>query len=445
MTLQSLTDFQFGSFLIVSSTVVQKNVMGLAEALSRHFEVDRKRKIRIHAVLKTNGYETDLAMAAYAIERFGTVDALCVATVTEAEKLLELGLYRPATTPGGGYEALPIIVLADMKCATTRDLNELPPQVKFVCRDVQDVARIVDANRIRTSSNEAPRLQNFIGVDIGMRRGDADHATAEEIARAAHAAQDSALRWILGGIIGHFSSAGLADIAERNRRMLEETERFDAICERVAGYLPDDARYSLPATDGALLHGLGRYGNTVRMGKGLYGIEPPPASQQCSFQLSTAACVVGVINGIHKVEDYHGYNRIPVNSSLRLARVAIMGLPHAMKGFRLRVVPKNELFFPQSIAGSKYVTVFNQDQNTLYLDVADTHTKVGDWVVIVEPNPHHENSWTNTASRIAEITVTPGEGFSNLKTLSVTQLMMNISRSVSKKIWLPFDLEQLRC
>lgn len=475
MNLKSLTEVQFGSYLIVSSPTVHKNITRLAEALNSHSGGDRASRIGIHAVLKTNGYETDLAMAAHAIAEFGTVDALCVATVAEAKQLLALGLYRPATTLPMGYEALPIIVLGDMKCATTNDLNELPPQVKFICRGDADVARIVDANKRRALSNDAPRLQNFIGVDIGMRRGDADLAKAEQIAEEAHAAQKSDRGWILGGVIGHFSSAGLADICERDRRMNEETERFNKICERVSAYLPADACYSLPATDGALLHGFGRYGNTVRIGKGLYGIEPPPASQQCSVQLSTAACVVGVIHGIHKVEDYHGYNRIPVNSSLRLARVGIMGMPHPMKGLRLRVVPQNELFFPENMSHSEYITVFNQDQNTLYLDVGNTQTKVGDCIVIVEPNPKHENSWTKTSSRIAQSIITLGESFSNsmaakiseqlratdtnndskvreilkglpnFKTLSGTQYMMDMSRSVSKKIWLAVELERLSC
>lgn len=471
----SLADIQFGSYLFVSSTAVDRNISGLASSLKRHFHRDGHAEIQIHAVLKTNGYETDVAKAAQAIAAFGTVDAICVATAAEAEGLLELPLYRCSTKLFLGYEAMPIIVLGDMKCVSSEGLIDLPPRVKFICRSVENIANIVEANKTRAMRDELPRLENFIGVDIGMRRGDADLATAEHIARAAFEAEAEDGNWLVGGVIAHYSSAGFADIDERDRRMLEETERYDAICEKLNPYLPKNACYSLPATDGALLHGMGRHGNTVRLGKGHYGVEPPPALQRCDYQIETAACGVGVIHGIHKAVDYHGYNRIPLESPIQLARVGIMGLTHRMKGFRLRVVPQGNFLFPEDISDSEYITVFNQDQNTLYLDVSDTQTKVGDWIVIAEPNAEHANSWTKTSSRIAQTTDFPGSGlpssiankisnhlecpdtsansmvheilseFPALNPLSGTQCMMDLSRGVSDKIWLPVDLDRLTC
>lgn len=424
--------FRHGSSVVLSATTVEDNIQRV-----RMLPAGSQQHLSVQAVLKTDAYQTNLAKAFRSI--YEHVDAVCVASIEEAITLDNI------RTAYKGRQRVPVINLGDMT-AIRHSLSEterlqLSPNIRVVVRSDQDLTDLIEWNRQLAEIPQFPpiqRVENYIGIDVGMERGDADLDTAVRLARTAH---ELGLQkpgyYLVSGVMGHLTSAGMrGNQVERDRRVEEETNRFDYACDQIRKVteFPHNASYSLTATDGTLLCGgadypRSRYANTVRIGKGLYGVETSPDGTEQN--LRTAAAVVGTIHGTHWAKESHGYNRIAVDSPVRLARIAIMGPTHQMKGSRLRIVRRGQPLFPDDYRNHEHVEVFNQDQNTLYLNVTNTGVQEGDWAVVVEPSHRHENSWENLARRF--------QGRSG------TQLLMDLSRAVSRTWWAPCDLKELLC
>ena len=248
----------------------------------------------------------------------------------------------------------------------------------------------VVAGRLRREANV------HLHVDVGMARDGIPHSDWAEFCARALTAQHQGIRVV--GLMGHLSSAHDPAGAEHDA----EVARFRAAVRtaRAAGLRPSHVHLAATA---AVLHDRRTHFDLVRVGAGLYGIDPWNADGGSTLLRGTLTFTAPVV----------GVREVPTGTGVGYGHTYVTGAPT-----RLALIPVGYADgVPRAASGSAMVQLrgrrcplvgrVSMDQSVV--DVGDLDVRVGETVTVFGPGDDGEPTvaeWSTWAGTIPQEIVT---------------------------------------
>lgn len=337
---------------------VEVDLTALAE------NVDRIRRVvapaRLCAVIKADAYgHGDVPVAMTAVEHGASM--LAVALTEEGIRLREAGIDAP------------ILLLSE------------PP--------LADVERVVKWDLTPTAYHIAfldglpPRASVHLKLDTGMHRVGADE---DALIQLAQHAVDRGLA--LAGVWTHLAVAEEDSVFTK-----EQLDRFGAMMARLSDLGLSPAISHAANTAGALLHADSRF-DLVRVGLGMYGLHPSPATRSV-VDLRPVMRLVSHVSHVRRfpkgARPSYGRRR-PLEKDSTVATVPIGyadGLPRALSAVNVNVL----------IGGRRMPLAGTVTMDQIVVDVGDHSVEIGDEVVLIGAQGEDEitaDEWADATNTI---------------------------------------------
>jgi Alr-MurF fusion protein len=325
-----------------------------SEALKNNVTVYRQQllpKTKLMLMIKAFGYGSGDVVIAKILEEQGIIDYLGVAYVNEGIALREGGIRLPIMVMNTG--------IIDVAEVTAFDLE-------LTVSNPEQLAQLVKLNP-QTIGNVGIHFK----VDSGMHRLGFH---LDEIEDAAKLILDKGIR--VKGVYSHLASS---PERENDAYTIGQIAYFDQafdVLVRYLGYRP--SRHILNSA-GVLRFPDFQY-EMVRLGLGVYGIDPSGLMQERFLLISKFVTKISQINLLQEGETV-GYVRrgeIKHNDAL----IAVLPVGYADGYSRLLGNGKAEVF----INGRRAPTIGNVCMDMIFVDVSNVPCRVGDEVELFGPN-----------------------------------------------------------
>jgi len=335
----------------IHHTHLEIDLNALAHNLT-YFKSLLKDKTKVMAMVKAFSYGSGGHEIARFLE-FSGIDYLAVAYADEGVELRKDGIRKPIMVMNPDIQAFSVILD-----------NELEPEI-YSLEILRDLISVMDSKGI-------VRAKIHIELNTGMNRLGFDVSELRIL-------KDELLenpQIEVTSIFSHLTSSDMPDQDEDTKRQLEVFDQMYGALSDAIGYKP--LKHILNSS-GIIRFPEGQY-DMVRLGIGLYGIDPSGSGQDQLLSIGTLKSIISQIR-IVKAGKTIGYGRLsPVEHDRKIAVVAI-GYADGLN----RLLSEGKGYF--SIKGHRAPIVGNICMDMTMCDVSHIKCKPGDEVIVFGEDP----------------------------------------------------------
>ena len=332
----------------------------------------------IMTVLKANAYGHGLLEVAKILNK-SDVSFIAVDGYFEAAKVRDISNHKILVM---GYVKPENVKLIDIK------------KCSFVIQDIDGLKAISKINK---------KVSIHIELNTGMNRLGLNRDELEEYLDYL----DNNPKIELGGIMSHLADAdnGNSDLFTQN-----QVELFDSLVEKIMkrGFKP---KYIHLAQTAGSTKVKSRYANTIRLGIGLYGINPLSYKDPSYKKLNKLQPILDFKSTIIKSVNLNKGDKVSYN-----------GIFTANKSMRIGILPVGYYEgIPRELSDKGYITVGNKPykivgrvcMNHTMIDITDSELDVNSIVTIFSSNPELPNSINKISSNFNLFSYTLVTGISS--------------------------------
>ena len=335
----------------VHSTHLEIDLNAMLQNLN-HYRAMLKPSTKLMAMVKALSYGSGGHEVARFLE-FNGVDYLAVAYADEGIQLRKDGVSKPIMVMNPEAAAFPSMLE-----------YSLEPEIYSL--------ELLQALTLEAESFGAPSVGIHIELNTGMNRLGFDEVSIPQLRE--YLANDSTL--VVKSVFSHLTSS---DMPGHDQYTLEQIQKFDQLYDDLcAGMTPRPLKHI--ANSAGILRFPGSQYDMVRLGLGLYGIDPSESINDELQVVGTLKCRISQLRRV-KAGDPIGYARNSVSEEDRDIAVVAIGYADGLN----RLLSCGQGYF--LINGAKAPIVGNICMDMTMCDVTGIQCAVGDQVIVFGEDP----------------------------------------------------------